>query len=178
MRKFKIRRDQRVRSRLLTVILVLGVAAFGAGSAWAGPATPTPPTATPATATPATATPATATPATPPPVPGCTDTWDMSTIMTIGKGRSPSNNPKVSHAISGNIVDPTSYGPTAHRIKVCAGTTVTVVVSDTTGQAINTAGGSLTCDLSGCSGQVNSTEKYKSVSSDGKDTDRMTLLPQ
>ncbi len=100
----------------------------------------------------------------------------MARIMTIGKGQSPTNNPKVMHMITGNIADPDSLGSTAHRIPVCAGTTVTVVVSDTSGGATNTAGGSLECDASGCSGPVNVTEKYKSVSSDGSDTDRMTFI--
>ena len=160
------------------------------------PPTPTPtftPTAPPATPT-ATATPtllpphptptftptmlptATATP-TPTAAPTCADMWDVTRIVTIGKGQSPTNNPKVSHAITGNIVDPDSLGDTAHRIPVCEGTEVNILVSDETGTPTNSADGSLTCDSAGCSGVVNVTEKYKSVSSDGKDTDRMTLLP-
>jgi len=102
----------------------------------------------------------------------------VSKIVTIGKGQSPSNNPKVTHTIFGNIVNPGSLGDTAHRIPVCAGTEVNAVVTDATGTPVNTAGGSLSCNSAGCSGVVNVTEKYKSVSSDGKDTDRMTLLPQ
>jgi hypothetical protein len=74
-------------------------------------------------------------------------------------------------------VDPGSLKETAHRIPVCAGTEVSIAVSDETGTPTNSADGSLTCDSAGCSGVVNATEKYKSVSSDGKDTDRMTLLP-
>jgi hypothetical protein len=104
--------------------------------------------------------------------------WEVTRIVTIGKGQSPTNNPKVSHAITGNIVDPGSLKETAHRIPVCEGTVVNVVVSDSTGTPTNSAGGSLTCDSAGCSGAVDVTEKYKSVSSDGKDTDRMTLLPK
>jgi len=103
--------------------------------------------------------------------------WPVRSITTIGKGQSPSNNPKLVHVITGNIVDPGSLRETAHRIPVCAGTVVNVVVSDSTGTPTNSAGGSLSCDSAGCSGTVNVTEKYKSVSSDGKDTDRMTLLP-
>jgi hypothetical protein len=80
--------------------------------------------------------------------------------------------------IFGNIVDPGSLKDSAHRIPVCAGTEVTIVVTDTTGTPINTSGGNLSCDSAGCSGVVNATEKYTSVSSDGKDTDRMTLLAQ
>ena len=117
--------------------------------ATATPATATPATATPVTATPATATPATATPATPTPEPSCTDLWPEDTINTIGKGRSPSNNPKVSHAITGRIVDPSSLGDNAHRIPVCTGSMVTAVVLDSTGEATNTAGGSLVCNGEG-----------------------------
>jgi hypothetical protein len=54
-------------------------------------------------------------------------------------------------------------------------------VSDTTGGATNSniGKGVIACDAAGCTvGAVNVTEKYKSVSSDGKDTDRVTLLPQ
>jgi hypothetical protein len=85
------------------------------------------------------------------------------------------------HLITGHIIGGKgAFGTTAHRIPVCAGTTVSIVVTDSTnpGGATNTAGGSLVCDADGCSGSVNVTEKYKSVSSDGKDTDRMTLLPK
>jgi hypothetical protein len=85
---------------------------------------------------------------------------------------------KVSHSIMGNIVDPNSLGDTAHRIPVCAGTNVKAMVSDATGTPTNTADGGLVCDSAGCSGTVISKEKYKSISSDGKDTDRITLLPQ
>jgi len=106
----------------------------------------------------------------------------VDSIVTIGKGQSPSNNPKVFHMITGNIIDPTSVCPDngackAHRIPVCAGTLVTAAVTDQTGTPTNTASGSLTCTPAGCSGVVNVVEKYKSVSADGKDTDRMTLIP-
>jgi hypothetical protein len=102
----------------------------------------------------------------------------MTKIETIGKGQSPSNNPKVSHSITGNIIDPGSLGDTAHRIPVCAGSQVSIEVTDSTGTPTNTARGNLTCNSSGCFGMVNVTEKYKSVSSDGKDKDQITLLPQ
>jgi len=105
--------------------------------------------------------------------------WGVTTIYTIGKGQSPTNNPKISQSITGNIVDPGSLGETAHRIPVCTGTEVTVVVMDSSGNMpVVTADGSLSCNSSGCTGVVNDTEKYKAVSTDGKDTDRMTLLPK
>ena len=112
------------------------------------------------------------------PEPTCSDLWSPLNFVTYGKGQSANNNQKVTHSIFGNIVDPGSLGSTAHRIPVCAGTPVTIMVSDRTGIPTNTAGGSLSCDSAGCSGVVDDTEKYKSVSSDGKDTDRMTLLPK
>jgi hypothetical protein len=74
-------------------------------------------------------------------------------------------------------VDPGSLRYTAHRIPVCEGTEVNIVVTDMTGTPTNSAVGSLTCDSAGCSGVINVMEKYNSVSSDGKDTDRMTILP-
>ena len=112
------------------------------------------------------------------PPPLCTDLWQVTDIFTIGTGQTATNNPKVSHIIIGNIVDPDSLESTADRIPVCAGTFVTVVVTDVTGTPTITAGGSLLCDSAGCTGVVNVTEKYKAVSFDGKDTDRMTLFPQ
>jgi hypothetical protein len=135
-------------------------------------------TATP-TASP-TATPTLTPPHTPTPTaePTCTNIWGVTKICTIGKGQSPSNNPKVSMCITGNIVDPDRLGLTAHRIPVCQGEPVTVVVTDVTGTPTATASGSLSCNSAGCTGVVNVTEKFKVVSFDGKDTDRMTLLPK
>ena len=74
-------------------------------------------------------------------------------------------------------MDPGSLSETAHRITVCAGTEVTIAVSDSTGIPTNTAGGTLSCDSAGCSGVVNVKERYTSSSSDNQDVDRMTLLP-
>jgi len=102
----------------------------------------------------------------------------VTAIVTVGKGQSPANNAKLSHLITGHIVDPGSLGPTAHRIGVCAGTSVTAVVQDATGSPTITSEGSLACDASGCSGVVDVTEKYLSVSQDGKDRDSITFLPR
>ncbi len=74
-------------------------------------------------------------------------------------------------------MNPDSLGATAHRIPVCRGTPFNAVVTDTTGTPTNTSDGNLSCNSAGCSGVVNAVEKYKSVSQDGKDTDRMALLP-
>jgi len=102
----------------------------------------------------------------------------VTTLVTIGKGQSPTNNLKLSHMIRGNIVDPGSLGGKAHRIPVCAGTMVTITITDQTGTPTNTALGSLSCNSAGCSGVVSDTEVYVSESADGKDKDRMTLLPE
>jgi hypothetical protein len=143
--------------------------------------TPTPTATLTPTATP-TLTPTSTPTLTPTPTataePTCSDLWLSSMICTIGKGQSPSNNPKVSMCITGNIVDPGSLGDTAHRIPVCAGTEASVVVTDLTGTPAVSAGGSLSCNSAGCTGVVNVTEKFIVNSADGKDTDRRTLLPQ
>jgi len=125
--------------------------------------------------------PATPTP-TAPPEP-CDVTWGVNSITTIGKSNSPTNNLKVSHLITGHIVNPAalcaSDGPcTAHRIPVCAGTEVNIAVTGS-GDNANIGKGSISCDAAGCVvTSIIVTEKYKSVSADGKDTDRVTLLPQ
>ena len=100
--------------------------------------------------------------------------------MTLGKGQSPSNNPKVVSSITGNIVDPSSLKETAHRIPVCAGTRVDIEVTDTTGVPTVTENSQgITCTGSSCVVMmIGATEKYIAVSSDGKDTDRITLLPK
>jgi hypothetical protein len=133
---------------------------------FAGPLTPTP-TATPTS--------------TPTPTPtACIDMNPVITIHTIGKGQNAANNNKVIHAITGNIVDPTSLGTTAHRIPICAGTPVSIAVSDSTGAPKNqaqTAG--IVCNPAGCTvASLLAKDKYISRSRDGKDTDRMTLLPK
>jgi hypothetical protein len=100
----------------------------------------------------------------------------------MGKGQSPSNNPKVFHWITGHIQNPGSLGDTAHRIPVCPGTTVTAQVSDSTNpptnEAINSPNSSnITCDNTGCTVvAIQGTEKYISRALDGKDTDRMSLI--
>jgi hypothetical protein len=110
----------------------------------------------------------------------CVDQWPVATVHTIGKGQAPAENPKVIHAITGNIVDPTSVAYTADRITVCAGTSVKAMVTDHTGTPTNTASTTgITCTDSGCSA-VGITEKqeYVSRSADGGDTDRVTLIPE
>jgi hypothetical protein len=84
----------------------------------------------------------------------------------------------VRHRITGHIIDPSSLGDTAHRIEVCAGTQVTAIVTDANGTPTNTARGSLSCDAAGCSGTVNVTEKYQSVSENGRDKDSITFIPK
>jgi hypothetical protein len=130
--------------------------------------TPTP-TATP-TPTP------TATPT--PPLTRCAVDWPLTQVVTIAKGQSSKDNPKVSHSIMGYIVDPGSLDSRAHRIEVCAGTWVTAVVSDSTGTPTNTAARSLVCDAGGCSGIVDVSEKYQTISQDGRDRDSISFIPK
>jgi hypothetical protein len=135
-------------------------------------ATPTPePTAAP-TAEP------TATPTPEPTRPPCSLVWPQTTFVTKAKGQKPSNNAKLTHTIRGNIIEPGSLGETAHRISVCAGTEVTSAITDTTGTPMNTASGSLECSPTSCAGVVNETEKYQSISENGKDKDSITFIPK
>ena len=104
----------------------------------------------------------------------CTDAWPVREIFTIGKGQSPSNNPKVLSVITGNIVAPDSLGPTAHRIRICEGTPVSVRVEDSTGNPTVTGA----CTSASCTiPALTQKAKYIAISFDKKDTDRMTLLP-
>ena len=121
---------------------------------------------------------ATATPLPTPTSVTCAATWPETTIVTVAKGQSPTNNAKVSHEITGHIIDPGSLRDTAHRIKVCAGTRVTSTVTDTTGRPTNTAAGGLLCTSGGCSGVVDVTEKYQSISQDGRDKDSISFIPK
>ena len=194
--------------KILAYLFTLAI--LGASSAQAGPtptptgtpigsptptatATPTPtntfeptPTATPLptpTATPVPTSTESPTPTPTAPPTACDQTWPVDTITTIGKSNSPTNNLRVSHAITGNIIDPNSICSgagvcTAHRIPVCAGTGVTIAITGSTDNS-NIGRGAISCDAAGCSvDSIAVTEKYLSVSSDRKDTDRMTLLPK
>lgn len=112
----------------------------------------------------------------------CTSLWPSTTVNTIAKGQSSNNNMKVSHAITGNIVDAGAVGAKDSRIRICEGTAVSIVVTDTSGGAPGCTAataddvtfGTTTCTITYNS--LTGTEKYIAVSSDGTDTDRVTLL--
>ena len=159
------------RSTYLLCILITTAVFFGLTTpVLAGP-TPTPATPTPATAT--------ATPATPDPG-SCAAENPSVTIETIAKGQNPAVNALIRHSITGNIVGgAASYSDKAHRIKVCAGTSIIAVVTDdSAGVTTSIASGSLFCNLGGCSGVVNVKESYKSTSTGSSDKDSITFLPQ
>jgi len=106
-------------------------------------------------------------------LPACGD----PSFVTIGGGQSPANNAKVTTTVFGSILTAQSSDT---RIAVCAGSTVTTVVSDTTGTAIVTktspgvvCGAGPACTIAG----ITATEKYTVKSADGKDTDTLTFLP-
>jgi hypothetical protein len=63
-----------------------------------------------------------------------------------------------------------------HRIPVCEGTRVDITVTDTTVTA-NSSG--ISCAGSECVVMtIGATEKYMARSSDGMDTDRITIIPK
>jgi hypothetical protein len=115
---------------------------------------------------------------TPRPPSPCVTAWPRAVLLTKAKGQSPANNAKLTHRIYGNIIDPSSLGDTAHRIEICAGTEVRAVVTDTTGAPVNTASGSFVCSPAACVGVVDETEKYQSISADGRDKDSITFIPK
>jgi hypothetical protein len=111
----------------------------------------------------------------------CLEAWPVVTVLTAGKGNSPSNNAKVVHAITGHIIDPSKLASEENRIHVCLGTTVSAAVTDLTGgSALNQANSSgISCDSVGCTAvNIQHKEKYISRSADGTDTDRFSLVPQ
>jgi hypothetical protein len=116
--------------------------------------------------------------------PTCVQLNPVVTINTTAKSNSPVNNTKVIHAITGNIVDAATVKSNAQRIPVCAGTVVNMIVTDVTNpptnRAQNTANSAgIECFNFGCQiFNIQETQKYISRSSDGKDTDRMTILPK
>jgi hypothetical protein len=83
----------------------------------------------------------------------------------------------------GNIINAQLLKTNATRIPVCEGTEVSIFTFDTTGEPSNTisgsVGGGISCDSSGCTvASIQGTVKYVSRSADGKDTDRITILPK
>jgi hypothetical protein len=117
--------------------------------------------------------------------PTCEELWPEITVETIAKGQSPSQNPKLSHAVTGHVIGGAeALKDTAHRIKFCEGSSVTSMISDSTGggtQLISASSG-MNCESFGgmfsCSvDSLMETEKYKVRSEDGKDTDSITMIP-
>ena len=161
------------RSTYLLCMLVTTAVFFGlTTSVLAGPsATPTPPTPTPATPTPT---------ATPPPDSCLANNPAVETVVTTAKGQKPSVNADITHAITGHIVGgAASYSASAHRIKVCAGTAVTAIVTDSSGGTLSNVGTEgLFCNLSLCTGVIETKQQYKSTSTGSSDKDTIVLLPQ
>ncbi|MCH7643357.1 MAG: hypothetical protein IH974_00855 [Myxococcales bacterium] len=112
----------------------------------------------------------------------CAERWGKNKICMVGKGQIESDNAKVIMCVRGYIVNSSRLGITTHLIPVCQGERVTIEVADSTGTPTVTASGSLSCNSTGnrtdCTGVVNVTERLKVVSSDGKDTDTLVLLPK
>ena len=103
----------------------------------------------------------------------------VTTVCTRGGQGNPEDNSKVSHCFTGNIINPFEVMHNAPRIPVCEGSSLRVVVSDATGTPTTTikAGPLETNGSTTVSGVITERSSYNSVSSDGKDTDRMTIDP-
>ena len=112
--------------------------------------------------------------------------WPIDGVMTIAKGQKASNNEKVFHHVLGRIIGGAeAYGPKASRITICEGTRVTIDISETEfpgiGPIVTPLSSGIVCSADpggGCEiDTLTSKEKYKAVSADGTDTDRVTLIP-
>jgi hypothetical protein len=109
---------------------------------------------------------------TPTPLSACEQQWGVTSFTANG------NKGKLSAMVVGNIVDPTNIKGKGTRISLCAGTSVSVLVSDTSGTPTNTAlTTGIACDSSGCQvGSLQGRQKFLSESNDGTDKLRITLL--
>jgi hypothetical protein len=115
----------------------------------------------------------------------CTLVNPLTAVTTIGKGQGQNQNQKVSHEIRGHVIRPDSVGPRDNRVRVCVGSSVRILVTDTTGGPVIDlpANSALSC-MSGpgpgqatCMGPVSNRQRYRARSQDGGDIDRMTVLP-
>ena len=114
-------------------------------------------------------------------VPSCEESNPVTTINTLAKGGSASNNAIVSTDVTGYIVGATDLGATASRIPVCSGTDVTTVTTDASGTATVATGSSgVSCGAGpNCViAAINVTQKYTVRSADGADTDALAFVPQ
>ncbi len=87
------------------------------------------------------------------------------------------NNAIVTHTFSGFICGPLDIKANAPHIGVCSGTTLNVVIFDTSGTPDTTikTGPLATNGSTTVSGVINSQVKYDTTSDNGLDTDRMTV---
>lgn len=103
----------------------------------------------------------------------------VTTVCTSGGQGSPEDNLKVTHCLTGNIINPFDVMHNAPRVSVCVGSSLSVTVSDATGTPKTTikSGPLETNGSTTVSGVITERSSFESVSSDGKDTDRMTIDP-
>ncbi len=81
------------------------------------------------------------------------------------------------HFITGNVVEPDSIKFSENKIEVCRGTNVAITVSDTTGiPSISELSTGIDCVGSGCTiNDIQSRQRYRVSSSDGKDKDTIQI---
>jgi hypothetical protein len=106
----------------------------------------------------------------------------VTTISTVAKGQSPADNAIVSTDVTGNIIGAAGLGSTVNRIPVCAGTDVSTVTTDTSGNAtVISSSAGVSCDaLANCTiSSISQSEKYTVQSQNGgRDRDSLTFLPE
>jgi hypothetical protein len=106
----------------------------------------------------------------------------VETVCTDGGQQSRKVNSKVAHCITGHIIRPRDELANAPQFLVCAGSDFTVRVFDTTPGTPSTTikEGSIVTNGSTMVSGTNllSIGKYNSVSEDGKDVDKMSIVPK
>ncbi len=109
--------------------------------------------------------------------------FPVRTVATIGNGASAPNNFKVKHFITGNVGGSSPTKVDASNISVCRGTEVSIVVTDDTGFLTVTAlSAGIRCGI-GRTGvgrctipNMQSKQRYRAISADGKDKDLMQFF--
>jgi hypothetical protein len=99
------------------------------------------------------------------------------TVITTGGTGNASNDFKVKHFITGNVVDPNELKSSASKIEVCRGTNVSIAIVDDTGTPTvveNSLG--ISCTSGGCTIlDIQSKQQYRAFSEAGDDKDRITI---
>jgi hypothetical protein len=103
--------------------------------------------------------------------------WGVSNAIVLGNGDNATNNFKVKHAFTGNIVGFPKVDE--HKIEVCEGTNVSIAITDDSGiPTVSPTSTGIDCTPIGCQiSNIQSRQRYRALSHDTKDKDNMFVIP-